>query len=678
MNAFHSELSNLILDDLRYSNVVTDDDQNEFGVVFTGYQSTGMDCIAIQIVSYEDGLLKSTIESAIAQSDCPERLHFIIGYQYVDLSLLYELSHISNCKIIHIPVDRAKGVCYARNLCQRLVSDEKYVLHVDSHMRFIKHWDTAIIDFLESKNDPMGFISGYPEGVSDNDCLLPVDDVKFDKPLPMLSMSARNFVIFSTNKAMANAMYFFAKSRTFDEWNKLTFDRSPFIGACYFFGYANIDKIVKIDPNMWFYGDEFPVAARLFTHGFNNYVFSKCYILHKWSHFDAAKKVNRPSQTDSKSERRSKEVARMDALFKGQIQGKYGLGNVRTIADFQSFMGCDFNTRLLKHHSQMGLFGDDVNDSNKCPTFNSLLDSHRYVFRNSFKLCIVIFDIDGQALDCLSSIRSTVDNFADIDVRIVSCNDLKCSSDVTFSKCDKRSFSDFFWSKFDEKFVSDECHVMCVMSNMRFIRGWYPYYMDIASQISDRDVITTSVIVSDKQVLGFEHGKMPVRIRYSGKNDVFDVKNIVVDMGPVLQGNNYNGVKSHPYLTDYFLLCKSRVFYGLLKDKLISFSDFLPVFSIRLFTLGYNLFYSDKSYLYRGDYDVKHIDDVFFEANHRNVKGILGFKRMRYSIDSVYEDAVSDEFLRNLDISFVRSRISFYCNCGFDFDGSMNDGMRSL
>lgn len=658
MSALSNELMAVAMgEQIHYDRYIVDDNGVEFGIVCTRKIDSDDAGIAIEVVSYKDALLYSTIKSAIVQADNPDRLHFLIGYQYEGLDELYELMDIDNCQIVHIPLDKASGSCYARNLCQRLVDDEKYVLHIDPHMRFIKHWDTAFIEFLESKNDPKGFVSAYPCGVTDDECKLPLDHPKFDVAPGMYFMYTRNFVVPWSGNGEYGKLLSQCIGRTESEWASMTFDRQPMISAGYFFGHAIVDKTVKIDPNMWFYGEEYATALRLYTHGFNNYRMSKCYILHKWSH------TGRSYQSDAQNQRKLAEYKRVHDLFEGKLYGEYGVGSVRTIAEYEEFSGVTFKDKLVLHHAQLGDFGSDVKVCDKEPVFGQLLISEQSKRLDKFKLRVFIFDVDGHASECMENIKSTSGHPDMLDVHIISKNAVSVKSDMQYKYNDSQSFSDFFWSAFVD-IKNDDCYVMCVLSNMRFVNGWYSYYSYTLTGLSSDDVLTS--VVSKTMINNYCAGSVPCKIEYTGNNKVVsvDVRKFKVSMSNMATFDA--GCRMHSYLSDCFLIAKSSVFFDLIKDSNVSFYAMPWVLSARLFMQGYNLFYGNRTYLYQnvlGDMDkLFPLHDAFREIS------IVGGKAYSYSR---LESPLKAGWRDNMNLANLRSVFAFHSSCGFNFDKMM-------
>ena len=102
--------------------------------------------IFIQIASYRDPQLYSTIKNAFENAEFPENLVFGICWQKDEKETLNEYENHPQVKLDIYPYQESKGACWARNKLQYLYNDEQYTLQLDSHHRFVKHWDTVVIN----------------------------------------------------------------------------------------------------------------------------------------------------------------------------------------------------------------------------------------------------------------------------------------------------------------------------------------------------------------------------------------------------------------------------------------------------------------------------------------------------------------------------------------------------
>ena len=117
--------------------------------------------ICVQIPAFDDPEIMRTVQSCIDTAANPDRVSIAICYQGDNTEELEQLRKIPNCKIKHVPRKDAKGTCAARYECNKLITDEEYVLHVDSHMLFGPYWDTCLIQQWLDCNDDKAIVSAY-------------------------------------------------------------------------------------------------------------------------------------------------------------------------------------------------------------------------------------------------------------------------------------------------------------------------------------------------------------------------------------------------------------------------------------------------------------------------------------------------------------------------------------
>ena len=108
--------------------------------------------IFVQIASYRDPQLVPTIKDMLANAKKPNNLVIGIARQYSDedgFDNLDEYRKDKRFRILDIPYQDAKGVCWARHQVQQLYKGETYTLQIDSHMRFVKDWDDILIKMIK-------------------------------------------------------------------------------------------------------------------------------------------------------------------------------------------------------------------------------------------------------------------------------------------------------------------------------------------------------------------------------------------------------------------------------------------------------------------------------------------------------------------------------------------------
>lgn len=309
--------------------------------------------ILVAIASYCDKELLNTVNSALIQAEYPERVHFAICYQSDDLTDYYELQKIDNCKIIHLKKDRARGSVFARYLCQRLIDDEKYIYQIDAHMRFVKHWDSLIINQLLSLHDNKAILSAYPPAMTEEMLHLPLNDKIFDKPADGIVMFAKEF------RTVPKDSYFIAcTSKPIKKDNPLAYKKNAFIAAGNFFTFSAAYKDVLFDINMYFYGDELPMSIRLYTHGWNVYNPGVNFVYHLYQ----KKKQEFPGLKSDTMDKENKRLQNLLGILNDDIiPPKFGLGKVRSVKDYEKTFGINFKNKTLSALAKSGDFENITN-----------------------------------------------------------------------------------------------------------------------------------------------------------------------------------------------------------------------------------------------------------------------------------------------------------------------------
>jgi len=301
--------------------------------------------IFIQIASYRDPQLVPTIQDAIGKSKHPENLVFGIARQYHPEDKFDDLSSYEEDKrfrVLNIPHEESKGVCWARNQVQQLYGGEEYTLQIDSHMRFDQDWDQTLIDMLSDLQDkgykkPLltGYVSSFdPENDPDGRVVDPWRMV-FDRFTP------------------EGCVFFLPE--TIPGWKDLTEPiTSRFYSAHFCFTLGQFSVEVQHDPEYYFHGEEISIAVRAYTHGYDLFHPHKTVIWHEYTRKGRTKQWDDDKVWYLKNEsshKKNREVLGVDGeVYNGDL-GKYGFGTERTIKDYEKYSGVLFSKRAVQKYT---------------------------------------------------------------------------------------------------------------------------------------------------------------------------------------------------------------------------------------------------------------------------------------------------------------------------------------
>lgn len=303
--------------------------------------------IFVSIASYRDPDCQNTVRDLFEKATCPDRVFIGICLQVVpgeDGNCLVSLPERSGqLRIDEIPVWESRGACWARSRIQALWRGEDYFLQVDSHMRFVRGWDEKLIAMLAKCPSEKPVLSTYP-------------------------------LSFTPPDTFAEDNIVYLCPRGFDEQGVLrndststSLDKAPavplpsfLIGAGLVFTRGKVVEEVPYDPQIYFQGEEITFAVRLWTSGWDIFTPNEVIAYHDYGVRPNGALPDRVRHWEDK-----KDWYALDQISKGRIRhllgikpattpdelreiGKFGLGTVRSISEYEAASGLDFKARLYK------------------------------------------------------------------------------------------------------------------------------------------------------------------------------------------------------------------------------------------------------------------------------------------------------------------------------------------
>jgi hypothetical protein len=301
--------------------------------------------IFVQIASYRDPELLPTIRDCISKAKYPENLRFGIAWQHSvedKWDSLEEFIKDGRFKIIDIDYRDSKGACWARNLLQQKYNGEDYTLQLDSHHRFVDSWDVQCIEMIEQLQDlghekPIltSYIPSYnPENDPDGRTQVPWK-MNFDRFIP------------------EGAVFFLPAG--IDNFKELDAPiPARFYSAHFCFTLGTFVTEVPHDPEYYFHGEEISIAVRAFTHGYDLFHPHKIIAWHEYTRKGRKKQWdddNTWGDKNRKSHERNKKLLGVDGIKNDIDFGIYGLGNVRTIDEYERYAGIRFSDRSAQDYT---------------------------------------------------------------------------------------------------------------------------------------------------------------------------------------------------------------------------------------------------------------------------------------------------------------------------------------
>jgi Glycosyltransferase (GlcNAc) len=307
--------------------------------------------IFVSIAAYRDLQLAPTIADCIAKAVYPERLRFGICWQHGAEETTLPYFDDSRFRILDVDYRDSRGACWARSEILKLWRNEDWLLQVDSHCRFAKGWDEAIIRLAQESGSVKPILTTYAT--------------------PFVPCENSGEAEYLSNSPMLIALGGFSpeglpllKPIGIDGWNQLSKPlRARFIAAGFVFAPASFVEDVGYDPELYFFGEEIAMTVRAFTHGYDIFHPIETLVWHDYVRKDATRHWDDHKEKESgetthiqqnwgELDRQSR--AKIKCLIAGEQVDTYGLGTVRTLSEYEAYAGLSFNLRKAQIYTVRG------------------------------------------------------------------------------------------------------------------------------------------------------------------------------------------------------------------------------------------------------------------------------------------------------------------------------------
>lgn len=306
--------------------------------------------IFVQIASYRDPQLVPTLRSLFDNADNPEMFNVGIVWQKDDNESLEEFEGHPQVKYLTFDYKDSHGLGWARSQNVQLFDGEELTLQIDSHHRFLKGWDTLMLEDYEQalsfSENPI--LSTYltPFKVSDGD-----DPNQYNETPCLMSQYK-----FSDDKLLMSMPWYIQDFKERD-----TVIKARTISGHFYLVNSKFIHEVPYDPDIYFggYCEETTMSVRAWTSGYDFFSPYRQYIWHEytregrpkhWEDHGKKSKTNKTSgERDSYARKKTRQIFGQE---KNDIRlGKFGLGKKRTLKQYEDFCGFDFKKCELQDYT---------------------------------------------------------------------------------------------------------------------------------------------------------------------------------------------------------------------------------------------------------------------------------------------------------------------------------------
>ena len=306
------------------------------------------DKIFVQIASYRDPELVPTIVDMVAKAKNKDNLTFGICWQYDETEDINSFDHLDNFRISKHHYSESQGLGWARNVTNKLYDGEKYTIQIDSHHRFVQDWDQIVLEDYEQalQVSEKPIITTYCTPFNPKDC-----SCKYD-PTPCL-MSQYEF---SADKLLMSMPWYI---QDYKERDKII--RARTISGHFYFTSGKFIEEVPYDPDIYFggYTEETTLSVRAFTKGYDFFSPYRMVMWHEYTrnyrvkHWDDHGVESQTKKTSGERDVYARNKTRQ--LFEqedhGIDMGVYGLGNERSLHDYEIYGGFDFKKCRIQDYT---------------------------------------------------------------------------------------------------------------------------------------------------------------------------------------------------------------------------------------------------------------------------------------------------------------------------------------
>jgi len=344
--------------------------------------------IFVQIAAYRDPELIPTLKDLFDKAHNPDNLKVVVAWQHDkndEWDNLDEYQDDSRVKILDIPHLDSEGACWARHKIQQEYSGEDYTLQLDSHHRFVEGWDTKCISMLkklQSEGHDKPLLTSYiPSYHPNND-----PDGRVNTPWGM-----------SFDRFIPEGVIFFLPYYLKEEPKPIP---GRFYSAHFAFTLGKFCEEVPHDPSFYFHGEEITIAVRAFTHGYDIFHPNEVLAWHEYTREGRTKNWD-DNQNWGEQNKITHSKTRQLLGIDGEICtpcnkkafGKYGLGDTRTLKDYEIYAGIRFSDRSITKECKENTLPGVSNTPEYFQQFKHAIDLNHNDYRlNDYTFCAFIFE----------------------------------------------------------------------------------------------------------------------------------------------------------------------------------------------------------------------------------------------------------------------------------------------
>jgi Glycosyltransferase (GlcNAc) len=278
----------------------------------------GKQGIYVQIPAYRDSELETTLRDLYSKADHAGRLRTAVLWQRgADESLSADVRSLPNLEIVDVEFSESRGPNWARALLQERWRGEPFTLLLDSHHRFVRGWDTAVVAMyrqLESSGVDKPLLTAY----------LP----SYEPAREPGARKKRPYKIYPLQREQGVLTRL--TSYPIPCWTRLNEPVvADFVSLHFLFAEGAFNEAVVFDPDIYFFGDELVIGLRAYLAGYD--LFHPHRIV-GWHCYDRGSRVGHWEDHSRWAEQHQKSLRKIRRLF---LDGRGRRNGERTVSDYE-------------------------------------------------------------------------------------------------------------------------------------------------------------------------------------------------------------------------------------------------------------------------------------------------------------------------------------------------------
>jgi hypothetical protein len=311
--------------------------------------------IFVSIASYRDKELIKTVNSCLSKAKYPENIKIGICWQYDEEEDTTVFDNNPQINISKIYWKDAKGsVCWARSLIQeKFFNGEEYYFQIDSHTLFAQDWDETLINMYNELPTDKAVISVGPPYYYDLNADGAIPPEPWDENIEVVGGIKFETVIKKQKLDSFGGGYFMYGFLPAEDIS--TPIPARHISAALLFTIGRWVREVPYDSNLYFHGEEGSLALRSFTNGYDLYNPNKFVIWHLKYEFQNRKRHWNTFDQEIVNQMQANNSQRYQKIIHGELEGIYGLGNKRTLTDWEEYSGISYAENRVSEDVYKGI-----------------------------------------------------------------------------------------------------------------------------------------------------------------------------------------------------------------------------------------------------------------------------------------------------------------------------------